>query len=167
MELTKYKTCQRIQPKQFSYSSQVPQLYESVRRPRGGASGRKEYTPSDNTLSLFSRNSHKYTISTPKWLQVVISHWNSHIFPKSSDSIRGSYFFAVPDLEPTHFNFLCGLITLYAEEVMRMGMNFAEMHPELASEFSERNLPLTVSDITYGSNKKRSMWKNRSRRRKN
>ena len=119
------------------------------------------------TLPLFSRNSHKYTISTPKWLQVVISHWNSHIFPKSSDSIRGSYFFAVPDLEPTHFNFLCGLITLYAEEVMRMGMNFAEMHPELASEFSERNLPLTVSDITYGSNKKRSMWKDRSRRRKN
>ena len=35
-----------------------------------------------------------------------------------------------------------------------MGMSFAEMHPELASEFSERNLPLTVSDITYGSNKK-------------
>lgn len=48
-----------------------------------------------------------------------------------------------------------------------MGMNFAEMHPELASEFSERNLQLTVSDITYGSNKKRSMWKDRSRRRKN
>ena len=72
------------------------------------------------TLPLFSRNSHKYTISTPKWLQVAISHWNSHIFTKSSDSIRGSYFFAVPDLEPTHFNFLSGLITLYAEEVMRM-----------------------------------------------
>ena len=35
-----------------------------------------------------------------------------------------------------------------------MGMNFAEMHPELASEFSERNLPLMASDITYGSNKK-------------
>lgn len=35
-----------------------------------------------------------------------------------------------------------------------MGMSFADMHPELASEFSERNLPLTVSDITYGSNKK-------------
>jgi hypothetical protein len=30
-----------------------------------------------------------------------------------------------------------------------MGQSFAEMHPELASEFSERNLPLTVSDITY------------------
>lgn len=72
------------------------------------------------TLPLFGRNSHKYTISTPKWLQVAISHWNSHIFTKSSDSIRGSYFFAVPDLEPTHFNFLSGLITLYAEEVMRM-----------------------------------------------
>ena len=106
------------------------------------------------TLSLFSRNSHKYTRSTPKWLQVAISHWNSHIFPKSSDSIRGSYFFAVPDLEPTHFNFLCVLITLYAEEVMRMGISFAEKHPELASEFSERNLPLMASDITYGSNKK-------------
>ena len=35
-----------------------------------------------------------------------------------------------------------------------MGMSFAEMHPELASEFSERNLPLMASDITYGSNKK-------------
>jgi len=35
-----------------------------------------------------------------------------------------------------------------------MGMSFADMHPELASEFSERNLPLAVSDITYGSNKK-------------
>ncbi len=105
-------------------------------------------------MPLFSRNSHKYTISTPKWLQVAISHWNSHIFTKSSDSIRGSYFFAVPDLDSTHFNFLCVLITLYVEEVMRMGMSFADMHPELASEFSERNLPLTVSDITYGSNKK-------------
>ena len=100
------------------------------------------------TLPRFSRNSHKYTISTPKWLQVAISHWNSHIFTKSSDSIRGSYFFTVPDLDPTHFSFLCVLITLYVEEVMRMGMSFAEMHPELASEFSERNLPLTVSDIT-------------------
>lgn len=35
-----------------------------------------------------------------------------------------------------------------------MGMSFAEMHPELAPEFSKRNLPLTASNITYGSNKK-------------
>ena len=35
-----------------------------------------------------------------------------------------------------------------------MGISFAEKHPELASEFSERNLPLMASDITYGSNKK-------------
>lgn len=89
------------------------------------------------TLPLFSRNSHKYTISTPKWLQVAISHWNSHIFTKSSDSIRGSYFFAVPDLEPTHFNFLCGLITLYAEEVMRMGMN---IYADVTKELREKEL---------------------------
>lgn len=31
-----------------------------------------------------------------------------------------------------------------------MGISFAEKHPELASEFSERNLPLMASDITYG-----------------
>ena len=35
-----------------------------------------------------------------------------------------------------------------------MGKSFSEMHPELASEFSERDLPLMASDITYGSNKK-------------
>ena len=33
-----------------------------------------------------------------------------------------------------------------------MGKSFSEMHPELASEFSERDLPLMASDITYGSN---------------
>ena len=38
--------------------------------------------------------------------------------------LSGLLFFAVPDLDPTHFNFLCVLITLYAEEVMRMGMSF-------------------------------------------
>lgn len=41
-------------------------------------------------IAAFYPKSHKYTISTPTWLQVAISHWNSHIFPKSSDSIRGS-----------------------------------------------------------------------------
>ena len=56
------------------------------------------------TLPRFSRNSHKYTISTPKWLQVAISHWNSHLFTKSSELIRGSWFFAVPDLDPTHIS---------------------------------------------------------------
>ena len=35
-----------------------------------------------------------------------------------------------------------------------MGKSFSEMHSELASEFSERDLPLMASDITYGSNKK-------------
>ena len=34
-----------------------------------------------------------------------------------------------------------------------MGKNFAEVHPELVCEWSERNAPLTASDITYGSKK--------------
>ena len=36
-----------------------------------------------------------------------------------------------------------------------MGISFAEKHPELASEFSERNLPLMASDITYGCDRQR------------
>ena len=30
----------------------------------------------------------------------------------------GAQLFAVSDFDSTHFNFLCGLITLYAEEVL-------------------------------------------------
>lgn len=35
-----------------------------------------------------------------------------------------------------------------------MGNSFASAHPELVSEWSEKNLPLTPEQITYGSNKK-------------
>ena len=35
-----------------------------------------------------------------------------------------------------------------------MGKSFAEVHPELISEWSDRNAPIKVTDITYGSNKK-------------
>lgn len=35
-----------------------------------------------------------------------------------------------------------------------MRKSFAETHPDLASEWSDRNLPLTPEQITYGSNKK-------------
>ena len=35
---------------------------------------------------------------------------------------------------------------------------FAEVHPELVSEWSEKNLPFTPDDITFGSNKK-VWWK--------
>lgn len=35
-----------------------------------------------------------------------------------------------------------------------MNNNLAEVHPELVSEWSEKNLPLTPDDITFGSNKK-------------
>ena len=35
-----------------------------------------------------------------------------------------------------------------------MGQSFAETHPELVCEWSDRNLPIKASDITYGSNKK-------------
>ena len=34
-----------------------------------------------------------------------------------------------------------------------MNKGFAFMHPELIGEWSEKNLPLTPDDITYGSNK--------------
>lgn len=34
-----------------------------------------------------------------------------------------------------------------------MKNSFAEIHPELVDEWSERNAPLTADDITYGSNK--------------
>ena len=35
-----------------------------------------------------------------------------------------------------------------------MNNSLAEVHPELVSEWSEKNLPLTPNDITFGSNKK-------------
>lgn len=39
-----------------------------------------------------------------------------------------------------------------------MENSFAKIHPELVSEWSEKNLPLTARDVTYGSNKK-VVWK--------
>ena len=39
-----------------------------------------------------------------------------------------------------------------------MNNSLAEVHPELISEWSEKNLPLTPEDITFGSNKK-VWWK--------
>ena len=41
---------------------------------------------------------------------------------------------------------------------MAMNNSLAEVHPELIMEWSEKNLPLTTDDITYGSNKK-VWWK--------
>ena len=35
-----------------------------------------------------------------------------------------------------------------------MNNSLAEVHPELVFEWSEKNLPLTPDDITFGSNKK-------------
>ena len=35
-----------------------------------------------------------------------------------------------------------------------MNNSLAEVHPELVSEWSEKNLPLKPDDITFGSNKK-------------
>ena len=35
-----------------------------------------------------------------------------------------------------------------------MDNSLAEVHPELVSEWSEKNLPLTPDEITFGSNKK-------------
>ena len=35
-----------------------------------------------------------------------------------------------------------------------MSNSLAEVHPGLVSEWSEKNLPLTPDDITFGSNKK-------------
>ena len=35
-----------------------------------------------------------------------------------------------------------------------MNHSFAEVHPELIFEWSEKNVPLTPDDITFGSNKK-------------
>ena len=40
---------------------------------------------------------------------------------------------------------------------MAMNNSLAEVHPELVSEWSEKNLPLTPDDITFGSNKK--VWR--------
>lgn len=40
-----------------------------------------------------------------------------------------------------------------------MNNSLAEVHPELVFEWSEKNLPLTPDDITFGSNKK--VWWNR------
>ena len=34
-----------------------------------------------------------------------------------------------------------------------MNNSLAEVHPELVSEWSEKNLPLTPDDITFGSKK--------------
>jgi len=42
-----------------------------------------------------------------------------------------------------------------------MNNSLAEIHPELISEWSEKNLPLTPTDITFGSNKK-VWWKGRN-----
>ena len=41
---------------------------------------------------------------------------------------------------------------------MAMNNSLAEVHPELVSEWSEKNIPLTPDDITFGSNKK-VWWK--------
>ena len=41
---------------------------------------------------------------------------------------------------------------------MAMNNSLAEVHSELVSEWSEKNLPLTPDDITFGSNKK-VWWK--------
>ena len=41
---------------------------------------------------------------------------------------------------------------------MAMNNSLAEVHPELVSEWSKKNLPLTPDDITFGSNKK-VWWK--------
>ena len=41
---------------------------------------------------------------------------------------------------------------------MAMNNSLAEVHPELVSEWSEKNLLLTPEDITFGSNKK-VWWK--------
>ena len=41
---------------------------------------------------------------------------------------------------------------------MAMNNNLAEVHPELVSEWSEKNLLLTPDGITFGSNKK-VWWK--------
>ena len=41
---------------------------------------------------------------------------------------------------------------------MAMNNSLAEVHPELITEWSEKNLPLTPDDITFGSNKK--VWWN-------
>ena len=38
--------------------------------------------------------------------------------------------------------------------VMIMGRSLSEMFPELAEEWSDRNLPLRPDQITYGSNKR-------------
>ena len=39
-----------------------------------------------------------------------------------------------------------------------MSNSLSAVHPELVSEWSEKNLPLTPDDITFGSNKK-VWWK--------
>ena len=47
-------------------------------------------------------------------------------------------------------------VVRYEEGVQLYSMNnsLAEVHPELITEWSEKNLPLTPDDITFGSNKK-------------
>ena len=43
---------------------------------------------------------------------------------------------------------------------MAMNNSLAEVHPELITEWSEKNLTLTPDDITFGSNKKVfAIWK--------
>ena len=37
---------------------------------------------------------------------------------------------------------------------LAMNNSLAEVHPDLVSKWSEKNLPLTPDDITFGSNKK-------------
>lgn len=44
---------------------------------------------------------------------------------------------------------------------MAMNNSLAEVHPELITEWSEKNLPLTPDDITFGSNKK-VWWRGKS-----
>ena len=51
-------------------------------------------------------------------------------------------------------------VVRYEEGAQLYSMNnsLAEVHPELITEWSEKNLPLTPDDITFGSNKK-VWWK--------
>lgn len=39
------------------------------------------------------------------------------------------------------------------ESGLGMGKSFAEVHPELVDQWSDKNLPLTPHDMTYGSSK--------------
>ena len=42
----------------------------------------------------------------------------------------------------------------YKKNLISIAQSLAEVHPELVSEWSEENLPLTPYDITFGSNEK-------------